>query len=379
VFDPPLDRGRFDRESHPCTGWEASILGRTARASLRDGVAGKAIRRAVHCARGLAAIPALAVVLALMGCGDSVTATPAPESQSDSRGSPAVSPARRPEMAAASRSTGNSAPRIWSLTFEPEKPVADDRVRVRVETDDADEDPLFFEYRWELDGEVLEEDSDALALRGAARGSVLAVTVTASDGVATSAARRSEVVLGNRPPSVERLAIRPAKNIVAGMTLRAEAFASDPEGDALELRYEWRVNGKPSGEAGEVFDTAGLKRGDTLSVAVVASDAVTPSAPVASPDLLIVNAPPRIVSKPGQPSDDGVFRYRVAAEDPDGDSKLEYHLLDAPDGMEIDTLSGSIIWQPQPDQLGTRLVSVVVDDPQGGRGEQSFEVSVDGR
>ena len=347
---------------------------RTAWASLRDRVAGLAILRAVRCARGLAAILALAVVLALMGCGDIVTATPAPKSDS-----PAVSPAPRPEMAAAATSIGNSAPRIWSVDFEPAQPRADDVVRVQVETEDAEQDPLFFEYRWELDGEVLEEHSDALALVGAARGSVLAVTVTASDGVAKSAALRTEVELSNRPPSIERLALRPAKNIVAGMKLRAEPFARDPEGDTLAFSYAWRVNDEPSEETGAVFDTAGLKRGDRLSVAVVASDGQTPSEPVASPDLLIVNAPPRIISKPGHPSDDGVFRYRVAAEDPDGDSKLEYHLMDAPAGMEIDTLSGSITWQPQPDQRGKRVVSVVVDDLQGGRGKQSFEVSVDGR
>jgi hypothetical protein len=46
--------------------------------------------------------------------------------------------------------------------------------------------------------------------------------------------------------------------------------------------------------------------------------------------------------------------------------------------MEIDALSGAITWVPQPDQIGSRIVSVVVDDLQGGRSMKRFEVTVDG-
>ena len=351
-------------------------MGRTPWSSLRTSAAGVVILRAVHRVRSLAAILAIAAVMGLTGCGDIVTATPAPEAENQ-LDSPPTATATKPKTALAGNSSSNSPPRIWSVNFEPAQPSGDDRVRIQVEAEDADGDPLFFEYQWELDGEVIDEDSRSLALSDAARGSVLAVTVTASDGVATSAATRSEVVLVNRPARIERLSIRPAKNIIAGMNVTATPEAIDPEGDAVEFLYQWRFNDELSEERSAVFSTQGLKRGDTFTVTVVANDGRTPSEPFTSPDLQIANAPPRITSKPGAPSNDGVFRYLVAAEDPDGDAGLQFNLLDAPHGMEIDTLSGSITWQPQPDQLGSRLVSVVVDDLQGGRSKQSFEVSVD--
>jgi hypothetical protein len=102
------------------------------------------------------------------------------------------------------------------------------------------------------------------------------------------------------------------------------------------------------------------------------------SEPVETPELPIANAPPRIELRPGIPTTDGVFRYRVSAKDPDGDPDLQFHLQDAPKGMEIDALSGAITWVPQPDQIGSRIVSVVVDDLQGGRSMKRFEVTVDG-
>ena len=61
--------------------------------------------------------------------------------------------------------------------------------------------------------------------------------------------------------------------------------------------------------------------------------------------------------------------------DPDGDRNLQFHLEEAPDGMQIDQLSGAIRWVPRPDQVGTHTVSVIADDLQGGRGLHRFEIT----
>ena len=66
----------------------------------------------------------------------------------------------------------------------------------------------------------------------------------------------------------------------------------------------------------------------------------------------------------------------MSAKDPDGDTGLQFHLENAPDGMSIDALSGAITWVPASEQLGTHGVSVIVDDLQGGRVRHTFEVSV---
>ena len=112
-----------------------------------------------------------------------------------------------------------------------------------------------------------------------------------------------------------------------------------------------------------------------MLVRVVAGDGTARSEPAEVP-IQIVNAPPRFVSRPPETLGDGGFVYRVAAEDPDGDRGLQFQLEKAPEGMEIDPLSGAIRWAPRPDQVGTHAVSVIADDLQGGRSRQSFELRV---
>jgi hypothetical protein len=44
--------------------------------------------------------------------------------------------------------------------------------------------------------------------------------------------------------------------------------------------------------------------------------------------------------------------------------------------MRIDPLTGKITWTPTPSQSGTYAIKVLVDDLQGGRSRQLFEVNV---
>ena len=89
----------------------------------------------------------------------------------------------------------------------------------------------------------------------------------------------------------------------------------------------------------------------------------------------LINAAPSIDSKPGGLSDDGQFRYQVTADDPDGDS-VRFSLENAPAGMSIDSATGRMAWSPQPAQLGTHSVTVIVEDLEGGRESQVVELSV---
>ena len=85
--------------------------------------------------------------------------------------------------------------------------------------------------------------------------------------------------------------------------------------------------------------------------------------------------PPRILSKPGAPLSDGEFRYRVEAVDPDGDRMLRYELAEGPDGMTIDSRSGQLRWKPTREQIGNFSIAVVVDDLNGGKSRQRFDLS----
>jgi hypothetical protein len=314
----------------------------------------------------------LALGLAVFACGGGEEPATAPDDADVGRESESS------EMVAKPAEPANHPPRIDQLRFEPEEPTSGETVRAVVDASDADGDSLWFRYAWGLEGEPVGDNSREIVLRGASKGDRLELSVTASDGKAESPPANAYVHLGNAPPQLAGVEIQPGGGIVAGMDIVARPDARDADGDALKFRYEWTVNGRSVREDGPVLSTEKLRRGDVARVSVVAHDGEDESEMLSSLDLQILNAPPKIVSVPGAPTDDGVFRYQVEARDPDGDSDLQFHLEGAPEGMSVDPTGGTITWQPAADQPGTFSVSVFVDDLHGGRSRQLFEVVVGG-
>jgi hypothetical protein len=304
------------------------------------------------CLRLAASLP-LALLLA---CGDAAE-TPEP-------------------LASASATRDNAPPSVESVVLDPAEPAPGGAVRALVEVVDPDGDPVKVTYEWELRGEPVGGGTPKLVLHGAARGDRVDVTVLASDGRDESEPATASAYLGNSPPEIARLQIGPSLEISAGTTVAVEPEASDPDGDELSFRYVWRVDGEVvDGVAGAELDTSELERGATIAVEVFAHDGSAEGLPLASPGIRVVNAPPRVTSRPGPATAGAGFRYRVEATDPDGDAPLAFELEDAPPGMSIGA-SGEITWRPTPAQAGLHRIRVVVDDRHGGRMSHAFEVQV---
>uniref|UniRef100_UPI0030D90977 putative Ig domain-containing protein n=1 Tax=Tychonema sp. LEGE 07196 TaxID=1828665 RepID=UPI0030D90977 len=92
------------------------------------------------------------------------------------------------------------------------------------------------------------------------------------------------------------------------------------------------------------------------------------------------NANPVIVSEPVSRFglDDKIYRYQVAALDPDGD-RLKYRLVDGPLGALINGDSGELLWFPENVASGSKAdFTVEVADPRGGKGLQKFTVDAYG-
>ncbi len=177
----------------------------------------------------------------------------------------------------------------------------------------------------------------------------------------------------NQPPRIRAMQVDPAPNIPSGTDVKVIADAEDPEGDPVEIEYTWFVNDDEQEHEGPVFPTRGLARGDTVRVEVVASDGRSDGAPFVSPVLTVANGVPRIVSQPGGTGPDGVFRYQVQVEDPEGDPNLRFSLARAPRGMKVHAVSGLVEWTPG-ETSGTHPVAIVVEDSGGGRAVQTFEL-----
>ena len=125
----------------------------------------------------------------------------------------------------------------------------------------------------------------------------------------------------NRPPVVERVVLRPARPL-PGETVEAVVEASDPDGDALRLRYSWSVNRRSAG-SGPKLTGRPLAKDDRVEVSVVATDGFSESSPVSrsvrvenqAPEMAEVTLHPTENVRPGD-----TITALVAAKDADEES-----------------------------------------------------------
>jgi hypothetical protein len=89
----------------------------------------------------------------------------------------------------------------------------------------------------------------------------------------------------------------------------------------------------------------------------------------------ILNVAPIIISEPiVTATEDQLYLYQVEASDPNGDI-LAYSSIIKPEGMNINSENGLIIWTPTNDQVGINQVAVEISDGKHSV-TQSFEIEV---
>jgi len=280
--------------------------------------------------------------------------------------------ARTPTPAGAA----NEPPRIDEIQLQPVRPLPGGVVTAHVQTSDPEGDAVRLSFEWRVDGERAGSDSPSLQLAGVSKGASIEVTAVPHDAHSQGASRSAGARVGNLPPVMLGVVIEPLGEVHAGQDVSASPRANDSDGDELEFRYAWRVNGEDAGVDGPVLPATRFKRGDEIELTVVASDGQDSSAPLVSQPVPVVNASPTITSAPGSIGDDGTFRYAVRVEDPDKDRSFRYRLLESPEGMKIDVVTGELTWAPSEDQAGSHPVVIEVGDRNGGTGTQAFEVTV---
>lgn len=149
-------------------------------------------------------------------------------------------------------------------------------------------------------------------------------------------------------------------------------------GSAKNVRYDcrWFVDGNEvEGVRSTSLSGEHFRRGDMISVEVVAVQGGQRGGPVRSGDVEVSNAPPEIVSTPPEQVAQGVFEYRIETVDADEDD-LDISLAMAPEGMQLDAGSGTLVWQVAPGTKGVFPVTLRVEDAYGGWASQSFELNL---
>jgi hypothetical protein len=178
----------------------------------------------------------------------------------------------------------------------------------------------------------------------------------------------------NDAPNVGQVTIQPQPP-TAVSDLRVSAAPTDPNGQFLNVTYEWAINGKKLlAQNSQTLSRELFRRGDVVTSAITASDGDASS--TATTQITIQNAAPTITTRPEFVTTiDGM---QMSAKDPDGDP-LTWSLEGAPYGMTINPRSGEIAFKgSQVDQGGAFTVNVVVEDSEGATASWRFSAEVKG-
>lgn len=319
--------------------------------------------------RGLGAL----LGAALIACGGG----------SDERAGQGAEPAASADQAAVTRSAetigaedpDTTIPEVLEVSLRPSPPEPGEVIRAVVDVDAQGGYAL--SYVWSLAGQSIEDDRGAIELPKLRKGQTVSVSVVAANAAGESEPVVAETTVENTEPTIMNLEIE--EKLGSGGEVeawQANAWARDPDNDEVELEYTWLLNGRATGVETSSYPLEGLKRGDRVSVRVVASDGEDESDAAESGILEIGNTAPEITSRPPRLDDSGHFTYQVEASDGDGDRMLSYKLVDSPRGMQIHPYKGTITWQPGADQAGKHRVEIAVEDRNGGRSTQSFMIPV---
>ncbi|MBW2289734.1 MAG: hypothetical protein JRG90_18190 [Deltaproteobacteria bacterium] len=287
--------------------------------------------------------------------------------------------ARSPQQQAALepvRSASNRSPTIHGIAIVPEWPRAGDTVKLDTNASDPDGDVVNLEVDWTLDGETQASGDRKLAIPAGSKGKLLVVDVVARDGHGGIARERASVTIDNTAPTVTAVQFDPPSGLTVEDELVATISGQDLDDDDLFYRYRWLVNDHEVAADGAALDQRHFRRGDRIVLEVRASDGETESAPIRSAAVEVVNAPPRIHSSPDEIHGEQNLHYRMRAKDPDGDRQLRFRLVQAPEGLTLDWMSGELAWTPGEDQAGTHLVEIEVADSEGGSTTQKIELRV---
>lgn len=268
-------------------------------------------------------------------------------------------------------------PVVESVRFEPANPASRARIRAVAKITGR---WTSVDYEWDVNGERFGANTGQVVLPVIATGDIVTVRVVPALGVQRGEEMEASVRVRNQRPMLLGLGIERAETEEAGSTdtkmWRAVVRAEDPDGDSLDIEYHWSVNGIESRVRGELFPAGDLTRGDRLEVSVRAYDGRLWSPPARSGQVEIGNSPPTIVSRPPRPDALGNFRYKIRAEDSDGDLNFSYSLREGPEGMLIDEINGIVSWRPNTDQAGRHAIEIVVTDEGGAESTQSFSIAL---
>lgn len=275
-------------------------------------------------------------------------------------GEPKQEPAARPA------SSQPKAVSVQKVSIQPSQPTVADCLQAVVPGQLRGQG-----LRWEVNGQqVGSGNPEELCPPAFKRGDQVTLRVGPAD-----AGSSATVAIGNNPPKVTGISATP-KQLYGGLDVEVAPVAEDPDGDAVEFRYQWLING----EEDPLLTEAKLPgnrfgKGDKIQVRIIPNDGESDGPAYLSFVMPISDTPPKIVSRPPQAFTAFEYRYQVKAQDPDGD-KLTFKLEKAPQGMTVDPATGLVVWPLTGVRPGIYPVRIAATDPSGAVAYQEYNLSL---
>jgi hypothetical protein len=280
----------------------------------------------------------------------------------------------------ATATVANSAPTLAGALLAPHDP---DRTSVLtcepIDAADADGDALTLSWAWFVDGVQV---SQAPALTGGLhRGAVVTCRLTASDGLASSPAVTASVTVGDAAPSVTSGLLAPSP-LRTDDTATVSVSTSDPDGDAVALRYAWTVNGASVGADAPSLAGSAFVKGDLVAVTVTPSDGEREGAPWVVGPVTVVDTPPtapvvQIGPEGARPRTPLVCALVTPSIDADGDA-VSYAWSWSSTGGALTPTSGAFPGDTVPgvQVLGGTYTCAVTPSAGGATGEAGVDTLV---
>ncbi len=206
------------------------------------------------------------------------------------------------------------------------------------------------------------------------------VSIRCTDGRGGSAVQSFVLdvpaAVANRPPL---FTTAPPTQVSPGAALTYAAAAVDPDGDAVSFTKIAGPSGLavlPGGIVTWPFALNGVH-----TVTIRASD---PSGAFADQTWALSvgsastnpHVPSFVTSPPGTAIAGFLYRYQAVATDADPGQVLVYSLITGPVGVQVNSLTGELVWTPGSAQLGQHNVALSVADGAGGIATQAWVVTV---
>lgn len=255
---------------------------------------------------------------------------PASETKKGEKWSVGVTPTdgeARGKLATAEVTIGNTPPGPPVVEAENPRPktTGDLVLRILKSPKDPDGDEVTVEIVWYQGKKQVARGRDMWRLEAAKtrKGRRYRAALTPSDGSTTGPSVSQWFEVQNTPPSKCAVALPYKPRTGNDLLVRLTEKPSDPDGDPIEMRYRWYLDGKPeeSGKKPEKIEGKRVARGQRWTVVATPYDGETTS-PSCEASAVVVNSPPtapRIALQPEKPGTRDGLSCKILKQSGDAD------------------------------------------------------------